>query len=33
MLDDTIFILREVLKHCIRKGETSFFAVEPDQEL
>lgn len=33
MLDDTILILREVLRHCVGKGETSFFAVKPDQEL
>ena len=33
MLDDTIFILREVLRHCVGKGEPSFFAEEADQEL
>jgi hypothetical protein len=33
MLDDTIFILREVLRHCVARGDGSFFDPEPEQGL
>jgi hypothetical protein len=32
MLDDAIFVLREVLKHCIRRGDFSVYAVETAEE-
>ena len=32
MLDDTILLLRDVLKHCIRRGDSSLFAAKSADE-
>ena len=32
MLDHTILLLRDVLKHCIRRGDSSLFAAESADE-
>ena len=32
MLDHTILLLRDVLKHCIRRGDSSLFAAESTDE-
>jgi len=32
MLDDAIFVLKEVLQHCIRRGDSSVYAVETAEE-
>jgi len=32
MLDDTILLLRDTLKHCIRRGDSSLFAAKSADE-
>ena len=32
MLDDAIFVLREVLKCCVKRGDSSVYAVETAEE-
>jgi len=32
MLDDTILLLRDVLKYCIRRGDSSLFAAKSADE-